>query len=102
MGILTFWFTDTKGFYEALYAMEFALGGTLIPLILLPQLMATIAYSLPFAYIIYFPIAAIEGKLALFELWRVVGLQILWVGILGLAYQGLWHVGIKKFSGVSQ
>lgn len=102
MGITAFWFTDTRGSFEALYATEFALGGTLIPLILLPQTIILIAYILPFSYIIYFPIIAIQGKLGFVDLMHVIGIQIIWICILGLLYQILWNQGIKKFSGVGQ
>jgi len=102
MGISAFWFTDSRGMYEALYATEFALGGTLIPLILLPPTLMHIAYILPFAYIIYFPIAAFQGKLNLINEVGVIGMQTLWIILFGFIYRILWSAGVKKFSGVGQ
>jgi ABC-2 type transport system permease protein len=102
MGLAAFWFTDTRGFFEALYATEFALGGTLIPLVLLPQMIAPVAYVLPFSYILYFPIIAIQGKLGIVELFHVIGIQIIWLFAFGFLYHLLWSLGIKKFSGVGQ
>jgi len=102
MGIAAFWFIDTRGFFEAIYATEYALNGQLLPLVLLPQAITHFAYALPFAYIIYFPIVAIQGKLSIIELFHIIGMQVLWLGVFGLVYHVLWVKGIKKFSGVGQ
>lgn len=102
MGLVSFWFNDTRGFFETMYAIEFALGGTLLPLALMPSIVLPIAYTLPFSYILYFPIIAIQGKLGISDLLHVMVVQIMWLCILGLLYQFLWNMGVKKFSGVGQ
>ena len=102
LGLTAFWTTD---FWGTLSIEEFlfsVFGGIIAPLVLYPSVFARIAQVLPFAYIVYFPVVAVEGMLSIYELLRVLGAQVAWLIILYGVYLLLWNRGIKKFSSVGQ
>lgn len=102
IGISALWLTDVGGFYQLLDGIMFVFGGFLLPLSLLPGGIALISYILPFSYMIYFPIVAFQGTQPILELYRIIGIQLLWfLGFL-LLYMWLFKKGLKKFSGVGQ
>lgn len=98
LGFLAFWVTDVRGILETFEVINIFLAGYLVPFFLAPDWLANIAYALPFPYIIYFPLISFEGKLTLIESLRVIGIQILWLGIFYMLYAMLWKKGVKKFS----
>ncbi len=102
LGVIAFWLIEVRGIYEAVDVTMFVFAGSVMPLSLLPHIIATIGYVLPFSYMIYFPIIAVEGKLSVMALCGVISVQAVWLLIFFLLYQFLWIRGIKKFSGVGQ
>ncbi len=102
LGISAFWLTETRGLFELIDAIFFIFAGILMPIIFLPSIISTIAYLMPFSYIIYFPILAIEGKLTGFELIHIMLIQAFWIVLLYAIYYILWLQGIKKFTVAGQ
>lgn len=102
LGIIAFWVVDIRGIYEMVEATMFIFAGYVMPLSLLPHAIALPGYVLPFSYMAYFPIIAVEGQLTWLQLLGVIGMQIVWIIILFFFYQFMWQKGVKKFSGVGQ
>lgn len=102
LGLTAFWLTDTYGFYHLTDMAIFIFAGYSVPLQLFPQMVEKIAYWLPFAYMIYFPIISFQGKLSVAEQVFIIMLQGVWLCILVCLYKFIWHKGIQKFSGVGQ
>lgn len=102
LGFLAFWFTDIWGFYELVQIAMITLAGFIMPLSLYPEWLMTIAYFLPFSYMIYFPLLAIQGQLNSTELIRVIATQIAWLTVLTILYKVMWKQGIKQFTAVGQ
>lgn len=102
IGILAFWMTDMRGAFEAMEVLFAIFSGVLMPLAFLPHWLEKVAYMLPFAYIIYFPVVAFEGKLTLDEIFHVIGAQFFWIILFYILYQTLWREGVKKYTGVGQ
>lgn len=102
IGLLAFWFTDIGGLFQLSEALIFIFAGYILPLPLLPGAMANIAQFLPFAYMIYYPVVALQGGLSLPEVGGVILAQSCWIIILMLIYQFVWSQGIKKFTGVGR
>jgi ABC-2 type transport system permease protein len=73
-----------------------------MPLAFLPDWLERIASMLPFAYMIYFPVIAFEGKLTLIELLQILGVQCVWIGVFFFVYKALWRAGLKKYTAVGQ
>jgi ABC-2 type transport system permease protein len=57
-----------------------------------------ILYLTPFPYQMYFPISIYLGKAAGAELWRGLGIQLLWVIMAYVFARWMWRRGIKKYS----
>lgn len=84
IGLLAFVTEDISSFRLIYQKLVFILGGLLIPLDFLPAWLQQIARLLPFSLTTYAP-----AKLfALFEwsqFWQILTLQLIWIGIIGLA-----------------
>lgn len=102
VGISALWLTDYSGLQQLVEAVIFIFAGMLMPLEFLPNGIRQIAFSLPFSYIIYFPLLAFQGKLAIVESVRTIGIQIVWIVILVGIYQVLWKKGVRLFTGLGQ
>lgn len=102
LGLCAFWFTDTGGFYQLVDAILIICAGFMLPLSLLPNIIAQITYILPFSYMIYFPIVALEGSLSIQQLMQVIFMQLTWITIMAFLYSYLWKMGTRKFSGIGQ
>jgi len=102
LAFITFWVTDAGGFFQLSEMLLFIFAGYIVPLSLYPTQVAAIAYILPFSYMIYFPVAAVEGIFSVVQLCSILLAQVLWVGIFVLFYKFLWNKGINQFTGVGQ
>lgn len=102
IGLSAFWLTDVGGFFQLVEAIILLCGGLLLPLSLLPDALARIAYILPFAYIIYFPIIALQGTQNIQQLMQIIAMQLFWIAIMAYLYSVLWKKGVKKFTGIGQ
>lgn len=102
IGLVSFWVIDIRGLYQLVEITIAIFAGLVVPIELLPAQINQLAYALPFAYMIYFPIVAFQGKLASDQLLQVIAVQISWLTILYLVYRLLWNQGIRKFTGVGQ
>ncbi len=102
LGMTALWTTD---FWGTLALEEIAMllfGGLAMPISLYPPFLELASRILPFAYIVYFPVVAIEGLLPISELLWVIGVQCVWLGIFIGLYKGVWALGIKKFTAIGQ
>ena len=102
VALIAFWIVEVGGIFDTLEVVRLVLGGTILPIILLPNWIINIAYLSPFAYTAYFPITSIQGKLSSeTQLW-VLCMQGIWIILFICLYKILWFFGLKKFSGVGQ
>lgn len=102
LGMIAFWTTDIGGFLGLYSMVNLTFGGNIMPISLFPDWLARFTYLLPFPYMIYFPVIAFQGRLAVQEIYMVIFTQVLWIAILTVVYKLLWSRGIRKFSAVGQ
>lgn len=102
VGIFSFWLIDIGGFFQLVEAIIFVFGGYILPIELLPGWVAFVAKILPFAYIIYYPVVALQGNLSVVSLSFVILMQCIWLFILFFLYQYTWSLGLKRFAGVGK
>ena len=102
VGISALWLTDYSGLQQLVDAIILVFAGMLMPLEFYPIVIRQVAFSLPFSYMIYFPILAFQGKLTVFESLRTIGIQLVWIVILVGIYQLLWKRGTRLFTGLGQ
>ncbi|NLG98165.1 MAG: hypothetical protein GX491_12460 [Chloroflexi bacterium] len=95
-----FWTTRIYAMSEFMYGFLILLGGTFVPLDLLPEFAQRIAQLLPFQLFLYFPIQLVLGRLAFNEILINFALQGVWFVLLALAFVWIWRAGVKRFSAV--
>jgi ABC-2 type transport system permease protein len=97
IGLLAFWFEEPLPFWWVFQKLLFTVGGMFMPLELLPRWLADIAIVLPFASVAYAPGRIFLGQVG-DGIWSVLGLQLLWAGILWLAVSALYERGLRKLA----
>lgn len=102
IGLFSLWFIDIGGFLQLVGILVLIFAGFLLPLDLLPQSLSKIAKALPTAYMIYYPVSAVAGKLSFPASINVLLTQVVWIAVLGVIYKLTWRAGIKRFTGVGQ
>lgn len=102
LGLSAFWVTDFWGIQQLCEVIILALAGFLMPIDLFPPLMQKIALATPFPYMVYYPLIAIQGKLQVLELFRLIVTQAVWLVALLFVYKWMWRFGVKKYTGVGQ
>jgi len=97
IGLLAFFFEDTSAFRLIYQKFKFVLGGLLIPVDFLPHWLQTVTRLLPFNLTIYAPSKLFvdwDGEQFLI----VLGLQILWLFIIGGLLALLYRYGARRLS----
>jgi len=102
LGIMAFWLIDARGFYQLVEVLTIVFAGYILPLELMPSSLESISKILPFAYMIYYPVIVLQGKMPANFIIQIIIAQVMWIGIFGLLYKILWFRGIRKFTGVGQ
>lgn len=102
VGLSALWITEYSGLQELIGVIDIIFAGFVMPLALFPPFIKTIALFLPFAYMIYFPVIALLGKLSFIELLQTIGIQLVWLIGLWFIYRKLWEIGVKRFTGLGQ
>lgn len=102
LGLTAFWLTDTTGLFQLFEAVMLIFGGFIVPLTLLPSFAERLATFLPFAYVAYYPVVAIQGQLNIQELVKVILLQAVWIIAFAILYRWMWFEGRKKYTAIGQ
>ncbi len=100
LGLTAFWITEFSGLNQLVGIVVFLFGGYIMPIAFYPAFMKSVAYFLPFSYMIYFPTIAASGKLSGIESLTVILQQIIWITIFYLISRLMFNKGVKKFTGV--
>ncbi len=95
-----FWVTQTTALNEAYFVAVLFLSGQVAPLELFPPVVQTLAYLLPFRWIISFPIETALGRLGPMDVLVGYGAQALWIGAAFVLLRVAWRSGIRRYSAV--
>lgn len=101
-GLISFWTKESKGYHDLSTVLILFFAGYNLPLTLLPDSVASIATALPFAYMLYYPVVALQGQLSEADLLLVLATSLGWVTFLGITYGIVLRRGLRVFSGVGQ
>lgn len=74
------------------------LSGGIFPLDILPEFAKVFLQFTPFPYLLYYPIAALLGKLSFIEGIRILAQAIAWVVCLYWLSRLVWSSGLKNYS----
>ncbi|MBI3385689.1 ABC-2 family transporter protein [Candidatus Gottesmanbacteria bacterium] len=102
LGLSALFTTDFFGLSELVNVLILIFGGFVIPLDLFPSQMKQFLSFLPFPYMFYYPIIAIQGRMETAELMRVIVIQMSWILVLFLVYRYVWQKGVRLFTGVGR
>ena len=102
LGLSALWTTDFSGLTNFIEVITLVFGGFVMPVHLFPVVFQRISFTLPFAYMFYFPIVSVAGKLTPVELFGVITIQLLWLGGLVCVYHLVWKRGIRLFTAIGQ
>jgi ABC-type uncharacterized transport system permease subunit len=72
------------------------LGGEIIPLVLFPAALQQFVYVLPFAAMFSTPLLIYVGQIPPARYLEAMGVQVLWVVVLGLVSLVLWRAGARR------
>lgn len=102
LGLSALFTTDFTGLHELFGVVVLIFGGFVIPLDLFPEQFKYVLSYLPFPYMFYYPIIALQGRLDVTELLGVIGKQALWITGFACMYALLWKKGTRLFTGVGR
>lgn len=97
LGLFGFWFSQALVLTDIFWMLFLLFGGGIAPIELLPEPLHTIAYYLPFRYMMSFPIEIMMGRIALNDILIGFGTILVWLAALFMVYRFLWARGMKKF-----
>lgn len=95
VGFVVFFTKSTSGIYKAKRVIMDLFSGLLIPLSFYPQWARDIIKLFPFQTVSYMPNLIYLGKLTPAESLNVLGLQVFWITVLGLAGTFFWRLAVK-------
>jgi ABC-2 type transport system permease protein len=97
LALCAFWVEETRGLEFVYHKLLFTIGGMLMPLEIFPAAIQQICQWLPFQTVLYFP-----AKMAVHydgsKLLAMLGVQCLWIVILGLAAVFIYSKGVRKLN----
>lgn len=99
VNLIAFWSREAMG---PRFLFDWILGltsGSYFPIDILTRKIFILLNFLPFAYIVYFPIEIILGRLNYPDITRIVGIQFMWMLLFGFLVLITWRKGLKKYSG---
>ena len=96
IGLLAFWLIVTwpiNMFFNAIYKL---LSGAWIPVTMFPKTLYRINLFLPFRAIYALPVSILTSSMKVNKIWQSIGVQAMWLVILYILVQIIWHVGRNK------
>ncbi len=93
--LLCFYTTGYLGISWTRTAIFDFFSGALIPIVMVPGWLKSMAYMTPFPYMIQIPISILLGQELNVPLFQVYAVQFFWIGIF-LALHGLFYKNIRK------
>jgi ABC-2 type transport system permease protein len=84
------------GMSKTVDAVSEIMSGSLIPLYFLPAWFASIAYVLPFQAVYNIPISIYLGKMAGYEAFIGLGIQLAWLAVLIVVVHFVWKYSERK------
>ncbi|WP_063892559.1 ABC transporter permease [Paenibacillus sp. Leaf72] len=100
LSAVAFWFTEANGAFRTFALLANIAGGGLFPLDIYGPVTKAILLTLPFNYVIYFPIRLLSGMLTGPEIAAGAMMQLVWIGVFAALSTLLWRQGLTKYIAV--
>jgi ABC-2 type transport system permease protein len=95
---LAFWIDSATSIGQVWFGLFSIFSGYLVPLELFPGPLAAAARWLPFRYMLGAPVELLVGLSSRSDGLVDLGVQWLWVALLGLGAAAAWRVGVRRYS----
>ena len=92
----SFWLFSVWGIITIKNVFVKILSGTMLPMWFMPQALKKIIALTPFESIYFTPVQIYLGELSGMEVLNKMGIQLIWIGILGCIAAFFWKKGVKK------
>ncbi|WP_310830043.1 ABC transporter permease [Paenibacillus pedocola] len=99
ISLFVFWMTEVASLFLLKDILLDLASGRVFPLDLFPGPLLNAFSVLPFMYCTYFPAVMITKGLSAAELYRGLGIQLLWILVLYGLIRIIWRLGLKKYTG---
>jgi len=93
---LTFYTTEIWGLGVLLLGTTLFFSGGLVPLVMMPAWLQTLANSLPFAQTLYVPLSVLSGIAPLSQVPRLWLGQAVWIGVLAVLSHLMFQRAVRK------
>lgn len=100
MGLISFWSDKTLATSRVWESLNYILSGAFAPIDMFPLYLQKIILLSPFPYVIYFPVAILNGNLSNSEVFLGFFIQYSWGIIFVFLYRLLWYRGLKRYGAV--
>jgi ABC-2 type transport system permease protein len=90
VGLSGFWLMQIQGMRGLVAMASSFLAGSMIPVWFMPGPLRTLVEWLPFQSINFLPASIWVGQATGGEIWRALGVQAVWVVVLGLLAAWVW------------
>jgi ABC-2 type transport system permease protein len=100
MALAAFWLLEVSTLIFIIFAFEYAAGGHLFPLNILPPAIEHVLQMTPFPYLLFFPVSVYLGQIKGAALWEGLCTQTAWTIFFYLLARLVWNRGIRKYSAV--
>jgi ABC-2 type transport system permease protein len=98
LACLTFYTTEIWGLGVLIEGMNFFLSGSLVPLVMMPEVVRNIVLAIPFAQALGVPISLLTGITPLSEAPQVWLTQILWIIGMWILSSLFFRVAVRKIT----
>jgi ABC-2 type transport system permease protein len=100
LAMAAFWTTRVGAINQVYFVALTFMAGYVAPLDLFPPFVQAAANLLPFRWMIYFPLQLALGRLSPQQAIMGLGVQVIWIGLSLLLLNGVWRIGVRRFSAV--
>lgn len=98
IGLAAIWTSEVNWLTSFNELVMLVLSGSLLPLEFFPDWFQSISAYLPFQYLNYIPVLALQGQVTTQQTLSHITIQIIWIIILLLITQLIWNRGLKKYT----
>jgi ABC-2 type transport system permease protein len=98
VGALAFYVESATSLFEIWMGLFGVFSGYLVPLELFPGWLTALARALPFRYMLAFPVEMIIGMQDRGRALAELGIQWLFVALLGACAVAMWRAGLRRFA----
>ena len=96
LGLVAFWTLELDGATMLYVLVAQFLSGALVPVSVFPDALRTVVQWLPFQATTYVPTSIYVGALGGSEAWTAIGVQVIWVVVLGATVALVWRRAMRR------